>query len=35
VRVDTPGADVLFSKATAADGVGLAVMNRLERSAGY
>ena len=32
---DALGADVIFSEAIAADGVGLAVMNRLERAAGF
>ena len=32
---DAMGADALFSEAVPADGVGLAVMNRLERAAGY
>ena len=34
-EADALGADVLFSEAVAADGVGLAVMNRLERAAGF
>jgi len=32
---DALGADVLFSEAIGTDGVGLAVMNRLERAAGF
>ena len=32
---DALGADVIFSEAIATDGVGLAVMNRLERAAGF
>lgn len=32
---DALGADAIFSEAIAADGVGLAVMNRLERAAGF
>jgi len=34
-EADALGADVLFSEAIATDGVGLAVMNRLERAAGF
>jgi len=34
-EADGLGADVLFSEAIATDGVGLAVMNRLERAAGF
>jgi L-threonylcarbamoyladenylate synthase len=32
---DALGADAIFSEAIPADGVGLAVMNRLERAAGF
>ena len=34
-EADALGADTLFSEAIATDGVGLAVMNRLERAAGF
>ena len=34
-QADALGADVLFSEAIATGGVGLAVMNRLERAAGF
>lgn len=34
-EADALGVDVLFSEAVATDGVGLAVMNRLERAAGF
>ena len=34
-RADALDADVLFSEAVPAEGVGLAVMNRLERAAGF
>ena len=34
-QADALGADVLFSEAIATNGVGLAVMNRLERAAGF
>ena len=34
-KADDLGADMLFSEAVPADGVGLAVMNRLDRAAGF
>ena len=34
-QADAEGIDVLYSEVVAAEGVGLAVMNRLSRAAGF